>query len=77
MPRAGVVCADHRPETRHEDRSGLEPTASHAALGVLGSRSAGNRVFYFMVDPCVLDLLDKGACLAIDAQRRATGGRSR
>ena len=41
-----------------------------AAMGVLGSRQEGNEVFYFMVDPCVAELLEKGACLAIDSEKR-------
>lgn len=46
-----------------------------SALGVLGSRQEGNQVFYFMVDPCVADLLDRGACLTIDSEKRTEGGR--
>lgn len=42
-----------------------------AAMGVLGSRHEGNEVFYFMVDPCVAELLEKGACLAIDSEKRS------
>jgi DNA-binding transcriptional ArsR family regulator len=44
-----------------------------AAMGVVGSRQEGNRVIYRMVDPCVAELLDKGACLAIDAEKRSRG----
>ena len=41
-----------------------------AAAGVVGSRRDGKQVIYFMVDPCVAELLDRGACLAIDSGRR-------
>ncbi|MEK7465772.1 MAG: metalloregulator ArsR/SmtB family transcription factor [Planctomycetota bacterium] len=41
-----------------------------AAQGVVGSRREGKEIYYFMVDPCVGELLDRGACLAIDARRR-------
>lgn len=44
-----------------------------AALGVLRSRQEGNRVIYRRVDPCVVELLDKGACLALDAEKRSRG----
>lgn len=44
-----------------------------AAMGVVGSRQEGNEVIYFMVDPCVVELLDKGACLALDAEERSRG----
>lgn len=46
-----------------------------SAFGVLGSRQEGNQVFYFMIDPCVADLLDRGACLAIDSEKRTERGR--
>lgn len=42
-----------------------------AAMGVVGSRQEGNGVFYFMVDPCVAELLDSGACLALDSEKRS------
>lgn len=42
-----------------------------SALGVVGSRQQGNRVIYSMVDPCVAELLDKGFCLAVDAEARS------
>lgn len=42
-----------------------------AAMGVVGSRQEGNQVHYFMVDPCVAELLEKGACLALDSEKRA------
>ena len=42
-----------------------------AAMGVVGSRQEGNEVHYFMVDPCVAELLEKGACLALDSEKRA------
>ncbi|HWC60798.1 MAG TPA: metalloregulator ArsR/SmtB family transcription factor [Verrucomicrobiae bacterium] len=39
--------------------------------GIVGSRRKGNNIFYRMVDPCVLELLDKGLCLTEDARRRS------
>jgi DNA-binding transcriptional ArsR family regulator len=38
--------------------------------GILGSRRAGNRIIYRIVDPCVIGLLDQGLCLAEDAIAR-------
>lgn len=37
---------------------------------IVGSRRDGNSIFYRMVDPCVLELLDKGLCLTEDARER-------
>jgi len=36
--------------------------------GILESRRAGNNIFYRIVDPCVITLLDQGLCLAEDAE---------
>lgn len=44
-----------------------------ASAGVVGSRRKGKHVIYFMVDPCVAELLDRGACLAIDSRRCKNG----
>lgn len=38
-------------------------------LGVIASRRSGNNVYYRVVDPCVLTLLDRGMCLMEDAKR--------
>ncbi len=38
--------------------------------GIVGSRREGNNIFYRMVDPCVLELLDRGLCLTEDARER-------
>lgn len=41
--------------------------------GIVGSRREGNNIFYRMVDPCVLELLDRGLCLTEDAHERCSG----
>ncbi len=38
--------------------------------GILGSRRNGTQVFYRIVDPCVVALLDQGLCLSEDAETR-------
>ena len=38
--------------------------------GIVGTRREGNSIFYRMVDPCVLELLDRGLCLTEDARER-------
>ncbi|HWO70043.1 MAG TPA: metalloregulator ArsR/SmtB family transcription factor [Actinomycetota bacterium] len=48
---------------------GMKPQAVSNQLqrlvdrGILGSRRAGNHVFYRVIDPCVTSLLDLGFCV--------------
>ena len=35
--------------------------------GIVKSRRDGNTIFYRILDPCVLELLDRGLCLSEDA----------
>lgn len=41
-----------------------------AARGIVGARREGNNIHYRIVDPCVLELLDRGLCLTEDARGR-------
>ena len=36
--------------------------------GIVQSRRRGNNVFYRVVDPCIIELLDRGLCLLEDLQ---------
>lgn len=38
--------------------------------GILASRRDGNMIYYRIVDPCVINLLDRGLCLIEDARER-------
>lgn len=38
--------------------------------GIVESRREGLQMFYRVVDPCVIELLDRGWCLAEDANKR-------
>ena len=38
--------------------------------GILGARRNGTNIYYQIVDPCVVNLLDQGLCLREDAQER-------
>ena len=55
---------------------GMKPQAVSNQLqrltdrGILDSRRNGNGVLYRIVDPCVVDLLDRGWCLLKDSGRR-------
>jgi ArsR family transcriptional regulator, lead/cadmium/zinc/bismuth-responsive transcriptional repressor len=42
-----------------------------ADRGILGYRRNGNNIYYRIVDPCVIELLDHGLCLSEDAQARS------
>ena len=41
-----------------------------ADRGILGSRREGTQIFYRIVDPCVVTILEYGLCLSEDAQER-------
>jgi ArsR family transcriptional regulator, lead/cadmium/zinc/bismuth-responsive transcriptional repressor len=41
-----------------------------ADRGILGSRREGTQIFYRIVDPCVVTILEYGLCLCEDAQER-------
>lgn len=42
--------------------------------GMVAHRRNGNNVFYRIVDPCVITLLDRGLCLIEDARIRSRAG---
>lgn len=71
LARAGELCVSDLAEA-----VGMKPPAVSNQLqrlsdrGILGSRRDGNHIFYRIVDPCVIDLLDRGLCLAEDAKER-------
>ncbi len=56
------------------DQLGMKPQAVSNQLqrladrGIVDSRRNGLQVRYSILDPCVITLLDKGWCLAEDAQ---------
>lgn len=61
---------------------GMKPQAVSNQLqrlvdrGILGSRRAGNNVFYRVIDPCVTSLLDLGFCVTetLGVGRHREGG---
>lgn len=48
---------------------------SMADKGILGRRKKGVKVLYFVSDPCVAEIFDKGACLALDSLKRSESKR--
>jgi ArsR family transcriptional regulator, lead/cadmium/zinc/bismuth-responsive transcriptional repressor len=42
--------------------------------GMVAPRRNGNNIFYRIVDPCIVSLLDRGVCLIEEAQKRAVLG---
>ncbi len=71
LVRTGELCV-----TDLADAIGMRPQAVSNQLqrltdkGILGSRRNGTQVYYRIVDPCVVALLDQGLCLSEDAERR-------
>jgi len=71
LARAGEMCVS--------DLTGLlamKPQAISNQLirladrGIVGSRRNGNNIYYRIVDPCVIEILDHGLCLSEDAKTR-------
>lgn len=54
------------------EQLGMKPQAINNQLqrlsdrGIVQTRREGNNVFYRIVDPCVIDLMDRGLCLLED-----------
>lgn len=71
LVRAGELCV-----TDLADAIGMKPQAVSNQLqrltdkGILGSRRNGTQIYYRIVDPCVVTLLDQGLCLSEDAETR-------
>jgi len=71
LVRAGELCV-----TDLADAIGMKAQAVSNQLqrltdkGILGSRRNGTQVYYRIVDPCVVALLDQGLCLSEDAETR-------
>lgn len=71
LVRGGEVCPSELAQT-----IGMKPQATSNQLqrlterGILGSRRHGHQVYYRIVDPCVVRLLDYGLCLSEDAVGR-------
>ena len=71
LATAGEMCV-----TELAASVGMKPQAVSNQLqrlvdrGILGSRRNGNSVYYRIVDPCVLELLDRGLCLTEDAREK-------
>lgn len=38
--------------------------------GIVSFRRNGNQIYYRIIDPCVVNLLDRGLCLTEDAEER-------
>jgi ArsR family transcriptional regulator, lead/cadmium/zinc/bismuth-responsive transcriptional repressor len=75
LVKAGEMCV-----TEIADALAMKPAAISNQLqrlvdkGMTASRRNGNNVYYRIVDPCVVSLLDKGLCLMEDANQRTGSG---
>ncbi len=72
LARAGEMCVSEM-----SDLLGMKPQAISNQLirladrGIVGSRRNGNNIYYRIVDPCVVEILDHGLCLSEDAKTRS------
>lgn len=71
LTRAGEMCVTDLAEALE-----MKPQAISNQLqrlvdrGMVASRRNGNNIFYRIVNPCVVSLLDRGLCLMEDARHR-------
>lgn len=73
LARAGECSVTELSETvRMKPQAVSNQLQRLTARGIVASRREGTSIIYRMVDPCVLDLLDRGICLTEDATARAT-----
>lgn len=76
LARAGQLCVTDLAET-----VGLRPQAVSNQLqrlvdrGILSARREGNRIWYRVTDPCVVELLDLAWCLTETTPATAGAGR--
>ncbi len=72
LARSGEMCVSEM-----SDLLAMKPqTISNQLIrladrGIVGSRRHGNNIYYRIVDPCVVQLLDHGLCLSEDAKARS------
>jgi DNA-binding transcriptional ArsR family regulator len=71
LAKAGEVCVTHLAEALD-----MKPQAISNQLqrlvdrGMVAPRRNGNNIFYRIVDPCIVSLLDRGVCLIEEARKR-------
>ncbi len=72
LVRAREMCVSEM-----SDLLGMKPQAISNQLirladrGIVGSRRNGNNIYYRIVDPCVIEILDHGLCLSEEAKVRS------
>lgn len=72
LVRAGEMCV-----SEVSDLLAMKPQAISNQLirladrGIVGSRRNGNNIYYRIVDPCVIEILDHGLCLSEEAKARS------
>lgn len=75
LARAGEVCVTDLAETLE-----MKPQAISNQLqrlvdrGMVAPRRNGNNIFYRIVDPCIVSLLDRGVCLIEEERKRGVSG---
>jgi DNA-binding transcriptional ArsR family regulator len=71
LVRAGEMCVSEM-----ADLLAMKPQAISNQLtrladrGIVGSRRNGNNIYYRIVDPCVIEILDHGLCLSEEVKAR-------
>jgi DNA-binding transcriptional ArsR family regulator len=72
LVRAGEMCVSEM-----SNLLAMKPQAISNQLirladrGIVGSRRNGNNIYYRIVDPCVIEILDHGLCLSEETKARS------
>lgn len=75
LVRAGELCvSDLAKEVRMKPQAVSNQLQRMVDQGILSPSRNGNNVYYRIVDPCVVSLLDKGLCLLEDSMERTSAG---
>lgn len=75
LVRAGELCVSDLADALEMKPQAVSNQLQRLAdRGIVGFRRQGLQIYYRMVDPCVVSILDFGWCLAEDAKSRAAEG---
>ncbi len=71
LVRAGEMCVSEMADLLTMKPQAISNQLTRLAdRGIVGSRRNGNNIYYRIVDPCVIEILDHGLCLSEEAKSR-------
>jgi DNA-binding transcriptional ArsR family regulator len=73
LVRAGELCVSELAEALEMKPQAISNQLQRlAGQGILASRRRGNNIYYRIIDPCVVTLIDRGLCLLEDNRAART-----